>query len=148
VNRPEGETNNILITRPTRGHRRVSAAERARILEELDRSSLTLGDFAAQRGLKYSTLVSWRQAKRRAESLAAEANPGSLATAGQSAKEGLRFTEVCLREQPETLEPARVDARPFPSPFLAPLEVTLRGGAVVRGADMAQLAKLLQLLGN
>jgi hypothetical protein len=29
-----------------------------------------------------------------------------------------------------------------------PIEVTLRGGAVVRSADVAQLAELLQLLGN
>ncbi|MFA5258290.1 MAG: hypothetical protein WC360_09070, partial [Opitutales bacterium] len=29
----------------------------------------------------------------------------------------------------------------------APLEVTLRGGAVVRSADLKQLAELLQLLG-
>ncbi len=148
MDNPEAETNNILITRPLRGHRRVSAAERARILEELDGSSLTLGDFAAQRGLNYSTLVSWRQAKRRAESLATEANLESLATAGGAAKEGLRFTEICLRGEPETMEPARVEAKLVQSPVLAPLEVTLRGGAVVRGVDMAQLAKLLQLLGN
>jgi transposase-like protein len=148
VNRPEGETNNILITRPSRGRHRVSAAERARILEELDGSSLTLSDFAAQRGLKYSTLVSWCQAKRRAEGLAAEANPGAPATVGQSEKEGLRFTEVCLLGKSETMEPARVEARLVQSPVPAPLEVTLRGGAVVRGVDMAQLAKLLQLLGN
>ncbi len=109
---------------------------------------MTLGDFAAQRGLNYSTLVSWRQAKRRAESLAAEANLESLTTAGGVSKEGLRFTEVCLLEAPETMEPARVEAKPAQSPVHAPLEVTLRGGAVVRGVDMAQLAKLLQLLGN
>ncbi len=76
------------------------------------------------------------------------ASQKSCAQVRTTAKEGLRFTEVCLLGKSETYEPARVEARPEQSPVPAPLEVTLRGGAVVRGVDMAQLAKLLQLLGN
>lgn len=148
MNSPETETNNVLATKPKRGHRRVSAAERARILEELDRSSLTLGDFAAQRGINYSTLVGWRQTQRRASGVVAEAKLESDVQADITAKAGLRFTEICLRGEPETLEPARIEAKPFQSQVLAPLEVTLKGGAVVRGADLKQLAELLQLLGN
>jgi hypothetical protein len=208
VNSYELEADTCVNSLVTRGHRRVSDAERTRLLCELDGSALTLKAFAAQNGINYYTLVGWRQARRKqseleqhdsiadydhgtkvrvadklvADGLADDQNvrlkPAVRAPAMQST-EPLHFNEVCLSEAPPPStctrattpallqalpkravavlpmpEPIKTDATRRPPQTMAttksptPLEVTLRGGAVVRSADLKQLAELLQLLGN
>jgi hypothetical protein len=128
VNSPEAELNGTTTAMRARRHSRVRPGERARILEKLKRSALTLADFEARRSINYSTLVGWRQAQRRDAGLVPGASllPGEEADGSVNTKKGLRFTEVCLRDEPETLELARREARAVQSPVLAPLEVTLR----------------------
>lgn len=177
----EVEADIYLNARDTRGQRRVGAAERVRLLEELEGSAFTVKDFAEQKGINYYTLIGWRQAWRKQSGLERcddsaagdladrdhadcgdhctndrgsgefvtgervvaddpddHLKPAMAATGLQSTKP-LHFTEVCLREA----SPPSTGTR-----ATTPLEVTLRGGAVVRTADMTQLAELLQLLGN
>jgi hypothetical protein len=233
VNSYELDADTYVNALAARGHRRISAAERMRLLDELERSALTLKAFAAQNGINYYTLVGWRQARRKQSGLerchdhadcdhgtndradydhdpngsssgglAADDNadcdhgkndrtdcdhgtndraadelvavdqnvrlkPAVAATASLTPAKPTRFHEVQLDEPPQPLAdkplppPARDlsqatqpplgiarPATPSRNPAPTPLEVTLRGGAVVRSADVAQLAELLQLLGN
>jgi transposase-like protein len=155
----EEESQSSEYIRKADRRRCISVEERLRLLEELEGSPLTLKAFAELHGINYSTLAGWRHAQRRDAGLLPSAAIGREAKAtlleavkilpsAEDAKGSQRFTEVCLRGEPEPLALTRQEANPLRNPASAPLEVTLRGGAVVRLVDLKQLAELLQLLGN
>jgi DNA-binding transcriptional regulator YiaG len=52
--------------RDERGHRLYDEEGKRRIMEGYDKSGLTQRAYAKQEGIKYSTLVSWLQGRRRA----------------------------------------------------------------------------------
>ena len=67
--------------RDARGHRLYDEERQRRVLEGYDQSGLTQKAYAKREGIKYSTLVSWLQGRRRA---------------GWVAKPRLRFAELAL----------------------------------------------------
>ena len=51
---------------PRRRAARTDAAQRAELLAAFDRSGLSAGEFARQRGIHYTTFCAWRQRRDRA----------------------------------------------------------------------------------
>ena len=51
--------------RDERGHRLYDEERRRRVLENYDKSGLTQKAYAKKEGIKYCTLISWLQGRRR-----------------------------------------------------------------------------------
>jgi len=59
-------TDGLILKTDSRGRVRTSAKRRETLLEEFDRSGLSGKKFAEVTGLKYQTLATWLQKRRRA----------------------------------------------------------------------------------
>ena len=79
------------------GRMRTSAARRQSLLEEFDRSGLSAPKFAAFSGLKYQTLATWLQKRRRKGAGPVKASGASAPAAPDTVK----WLEAVV-EQPET----------------------------------------------
>jgi len=122
------ETNAIEVVddqtkRDARSRRITSAGRRAELLALYQTSGLTQKAFARREGVNFHTFCAWLMKHRR--------EPGaSLQPAPMPAHSA--FVEL------------RASSPLAPTP--APLEVVLRDGRVVRGADASALATLVRLL--
>jgi hypothetical protein len=103
--------------RDVRGRMLIGTARREAVLAAYDRSELTQREFAAHEGVKYYTLVSWLEQRRRQQ----RGTP--------KARGSVRFEELRI-----------------PAMASTGLEVCLPGGVIVRGHDAAQLAALIRAL--
>jgi hypothetical protein len=103
--------------RDASGRMLIGTARREAVLGAYDRSELTQREFAEREGVKYNTLVSWLDQRRRQQRGTAKPN-GSV-----------RFEELRM-----------------PTTSAMGLEVCLPGGVIVRGHDAAQVAALVRVL--
>lgn len=108
------------VARDRRGRRFTPLARRAELIEAWKASGLSQAAFARREGLQYPTFAGWVQAARRHSPVPAP----------------VRFAEFRL--------PAASHGTPDAS--VAPLEVRLPDGTIVRGADAAAVASLVQTL--
>lgn len=102
------------------GRRIRGAAEWSSILDRYDQSGLTQAAYCRREGLKFGTLVSWLGRRRK--------NGGALISSLPEPK----FHELSLNSPAESLGSS--------------LEVSLPDGTVLRGAQVSELAQLVQLL--
>mgnify|MGYP002481809944 FL=1 len=122
-----GEIEGAVILKTDRlGRVRTSAARRAAILEEFDRSGATAAAFAQIHGIKYQTFASWIQKRSRAGR-----DRQLTRTPRREAGSAIQFAEVIMSGTPEP------DAA---------LEVELPGGAKIRVTKRAQCALAVNLI--
>jgi hypothetical protein len=95
----------------------MGTARREAVLTAYDRSDLTQREFAAREGVKYNTLVSWLDQRRRQQ-----------------------------RGSPREANPVRFEELRMPAAASTGLEVCLPGGVIVRGHDAVQVAALVRAL--
>jgi DNA-binding transcriptional regulator YiaG len=103
--------------RDARGRMLMGTARRDAVLAAYDGSNLTQREFAAREGVKYNTLVSWLDQRRRQE-----------------------------RGAPKAASPVRFEELRMPAAASTGLEVCLPGGVIVRGHDAVQVAALVRAL--
>jgi len=72
------ETGGQLLVQDARGRVRTPREKREQILDEYERSGMTGAAFAAMVGVKYPTLASWVQQRRKHGAGASEAVPGAV----------------------------------------------------------------------
>lgn len=104
--------------RDRKGRRCYPKAERDRLAQESFSGSLTVREFARRHGVRYNTLVLWRQQwkRRRAEAGGRDSGP-------------VEFQELCVAPEPK-----------------GRLEVVLPDGTLVRGSDPAAVAQIVKAL--
>jgi len=120
------------VDRPGRVH--MPAARREALLEEWERSSTSLPEFARLVGVKYATLAGWRAKRQRQRAL-----PGPPVVRREPTAPALQFFE------------ALVEGAPSAAPAGAGLVIELPGGgrAVVSVPGQVPWAvELLRLLGQ
>lgn len=107
--------------------RRTPLQRREELLAAYRQSGLTQKAFARREGITYTTFCSWAQTQRRKGKL-------PVAPAGRK------------RQRTQGMAPVRfVEAALAPAP-VAPLEVRLPDGTLLRGSSATELAKLMQAL--
>jgi hypothetical protein len=104
------------------GRMRTSAGRRARLLEEFDKSGLSAKKFAELSGIKYQTLATWLQKRRR--------NQVTV-----KATESVKWLEAVVEQVP-------------PSANSAPSVIVLRweGGVRVEMSDVKQIPMAAALI--
>lgn len=109
-----------LLKVDSRGRVRVNAKRREALLGEYDRVGLSGPDFAAHYGIKYQTLATWLQKRKRAE-------------AAQAAVGKMKWLEVETKSSVRTMEPGEK---------CGGLQVELPGGArlEIENGDQITLA--------
>ncbi len=113
-----------LLKRDALGRVRTPAAKRGEILDEFERSGVSGAEFAELVGIKYPTLASWIQRRRRERRT--HGRKGSAMP-----DRGMRFLEAVVE---------RAEAGPVP------LELELPGGARLRITDAGQVPLAVQLV--
>ncbi|MEY2931167.1 MAG: hypothetical protein RL033_1916 [Pseudomonadota bacterium] len=115
------DTTSIVLKTDSLGRVRTSARRREELLDEFARSGLSGVEFAKLVGVRYPTFATWTQQRRK---LAAARKPRAAAVA--------RFVQVVPGAQQDG--------------GMAPLQVSLPGGASLRIADAQQAALAAALI--
>ena len=131
-----------VLKRDSRGRVRRSAAQRAAVLDEWDRSGLSGVAFARLSGINYQTLATWRQQRR--------LKRGEVCAASSRKCKPLRLVEAAVDRSLAMV----TAASPATSSLLSPacgtasttLEVVLPGGAFARMINLQQAGLLAELL--
>jgi hypothetical protein len=113
-----------LLKRDALGRVRTLKTKREEILDEFEGSGVSGAEFAALTGIKYPTLASWIQRRRRERGAYGRKGP-------VKPDQGMRFLETVVEKA---------------AACSAPLEVELPGGARVRIADAGQVPLAVQLV--
>jgi hypothetical protein len=117
----------VVLKTDSRGRVRTPAERREQLLDEFERSGLSGAKFAALTGLKYQTLASWVQRRRRL--------PGSSSKAAVKREAQVRWLEAVVAE-----------AQPTATVAGTTLKVHLPNGAWTEVADAQQAALAATLL--
>ena len=122
------QSNAVVLKRDGHGRVRTTAAQRAGLLAEYERSGLSGPAFCRVAGINYQTFVCWRQDQRAAATAQAPALPPLASTPS------IRLVEAAL----SAAMPAAAAS--------AGMEVVLPGGARLLVADAAQAVLAAQLI--
>jgi hypothetical protein len=115
------------------GRMRTSAARRESLLEEFDRSGMSAPKFAAFVGLKYQTLATWLQKRRRQGAGPVKASMESASA--PASPDTVKWLEAVVAQRPAPASPAH-----------GVLLLHLPGGARVEIADAGQAALAATLI--
>lgn len=131
-----------VLKRDSRGRVRRSAAQRAAVLDEWDRSGLSGVAFARLSGINYQTLATWRQQRRRGR--------GEVRATSSRQRQSARWVEAAVDRSLAMVTGASPATSALLSPACGPashaLEVMLPGGALARMMNPQQAALLAALL--
>jgi len=122
-----GGSSAVVLKRDARGRVRTTAAQRAELLAQYERSGLSGPAFARVAGVNYQTFAWWRQQEQR------KARVALMPACPKTGAESIRLVEAAL--------PAMTSRAGN-----AALEVLLPGGAHMMITDAAQVALAAQLI--
>lgn len=122
------DTTSIVLKTDRLGRVRTPARRREELLDEFARSGLSGTEFARLVGVRYTTFATWTQQRRKMNA----ARKPRAATAVAAAAPAARFVQVVPGAQQDG--------------GMAPLQVSLPGGASLRIADARQAALAAALI--